>query len=163
MNKYLPEERLADVWDSLVAYGAPLVGRRPNKRMLLEEALARGVLLAKDNATVLSVFPVLLAKVADALDPPALQRASQSAGVESEMGMLLALTGQLAGNDHLTKLAGKFPKRQGQGRKFFLNSDESSPRLQLLAQERTPAVVRQWGFLMNASQADFAERLRKFA
>ena len=129
--------------------------------MLLEQALAGGILLAKENATVLSVLPVVLAKVSHALDPPALKRAAQMRGVESEMGMLLALAGDLTGDVRLADLASDYPKRTDH--EFFLKSDASSSRLQRRAEECTPEVVRSWGFLMNASRADFADRVKKSA
>jgi hypothetical protein len=155
------ETDLDAVGESLVAYGAPLGGWAPKKRLLLEEALAGGVLLAKQNATVLSVLPVVLAKTAEFLDPPALTRAAQKWGVASEMGMLLALTGEVTGNRTLAQMATGYPRCNTPT--FFLETDNATSGLRRLALERTPQVVRKWGFWMNASLDDFADRVRKFA
>ena len=147
------------VYGVLVAHGAPLAAWGPCENLGLEEALALGLGLAHEDATLLRTLPVVFARNAARLNWKLLQQRAQALGYEAELGLLLELTSRLTGHQHLAALAkGLEHARPTQPRHFF------KPRGmfdRMRTEQGTPEVARRWGFLMNMPEDGFRTLLLK--
>jgi len=79
---------------TLAAYGAPLAVK-PKRDMTLEEALARALVAARRDPTLVLSVPVVLLDNARTLDGRKLRRTAREHGVASELGMMLALAAKV--------------------------------------------------------------------
>jgi hypothetical protein len=148
--------------ECLVAYGAPLAAYQGRATRSLEEALVEGLGLSHENATVLRALPVVLARNYTTIDYVRLRALACQSGRQAELGMLLELTAEVANLGCLLREVEPLKKPQGPPCLYFW--EERTGRMaRKLAEERTPAVVRSWGFLMNMSTDSFRSLLSKFS
>ncbi len=145
----------------LAALGAPLGGPAPMNRLLpAEEVLADGLVLAHDNATVARVLPVAFWRQRDKLDYGRLRRAATLRDQRHALGFYLELTSRLGGDRRLVRRAiGLRDRRRTALRPFF--TGRRGPLARAAAQERSPALARRWGFVMNMELESFASAFRK--
>jgi hypothetical protein len=154
----LEEQRLRG---RLAALGAPLGGPAPKSRPLFsEEVLADGLVLAHHSPTVARVLPVAFWRQRDKLDYERLERAATLRDERQALGFYLELTGQLGGDRRLVRRAsGLRDRRRTALRPFFSGGRGSFARA--AAQEKSPALARRWGFLMNMELESFSTTFRK--
>ena len=143
---------------TLAAFGAPLLDE-PRREMPLEEAVVRALVAGRRDPTLLRVLPVVLLKNAGDLDLGGLRRAARARRVEAELGMFLDLAGTLGRRRALSTAARLLSPRVGAPRYYPKPLGGKYGRM--LADERTPAVVRRWGFRMNATEEDLRGFVRK--
>lgn len=144
---------LKDPRPTLAAFGAPLPVT-PRREMALEEAVARALVAARRDPTLVPVLTVVL--LDNALDGEKLLAAAKARKVEPELGMLLALTARVGQRPSLARLAGRLTKHTGKPRYY---PEPLGGRFgRALADRNTPPVVAVWGFRMNETEAD----LRRF-
>jgi len=145
----------------LAALGAPLAGPAPKRRQpRVEEVLADGLVLAHRSPTVARVLPVAFWRQRDALDYECLERAATGRNERQALGFYLELTGQLGGDQRLVRRARRLRDRRRVAlQPFFAGGRGAFARA--AAQEKSPPVARQWGFLMNMELESFAAIFRK--
>jgi hypothetical protein len=145
----------------LAALGAPLGGPAPkSRRFPPEEVLAEGLVLAHHSPTVARVLPVAFWRQRDRLDYARLERAATSRDERHTLGFYLELTGRLGGDRRLVRRAsGLRDYRRTALRPFF--SDGRGVFARAAAQERSLALARRWGLLMNMELESFATAFRK--
>jgi DNA-binding transcriptional ArsR family regulator len=144
---------------SLAAYGAPLLGEEPRAFYSLVEALLRGLRLARKDATVLRVLPVVLAKHAQELDWTDLKERARGMNLRAELGMLLDLTGTVAGLSELRTQADDLADGRRKRQRFFPEVASSYERK--LAEQRSPESATRWHFAMNMTEDSFRVMVRK--
>jgi hypothetical protein len=154
----LEEKRLRG---RLAALGAPLGGPTPrNRRLPPEEVLADGLVLAHRSPTVARVLPVAFWRQRDKLDYERLERVAALRDERQALGFYLELTGQLSGDQRLVRRArGLRDRRRTALRPFF--SAARGSFAQAAAHEKSPALARRWGFLMNMELESFRTAFRK--
>jgi hypothetical protein len=147
----------------LAALGAPLGGPAPTSRRLSpEEVLADGLVLAHHSPTVARVLPVVFWRQRDKLDYERLERAATVRDERHTLGFYLELTGRLGGDRRLVRRAkGLRDGRRTALRPFFSHGRGAFARA--AAEERSPALARRWGLLMNMELESFATAFRKHA
>ena len=145
----------------LAALGAPLGGpAQARGHPPPEEVLADGLVLAHHSPTVARVLPVAFWRQRDKLDYERLERAATLRDERQALGFYLELTGQLGGDRRLVRRASRLRDRRRTAlRPFFSGGRGSFARA--AAQERSPALARRWGFLMNMELESFATAFRK--
>ena len=145
----------------LAALGAPLAGPAPKRRQpRVEEVLADGLVLAHRSPTVARVLPVAFWRQRDALDYERMDRAATERNERQALGFYLELTGQLGGDQRLVRRARRLRDRRRVAlQPFFAGGRGAFARA--AAQEKSPPVARQWGFLMNMELESFAATFRK--
>lgn len=156
-------ESPARVRASLARYGAPLaVGAGGAERWLaLEAALAAGLTLAHEDATVAGNLPVVLWKNRN-LDMQELSVRALKASEAQTLGFFLELTDELAGAEVFTAAAAPlYDKRRTRARNFFSVDGRLGPYEEELAMANTPEVAKRWHFLMNMSLDSFRSYFRK--
>src|SRR5574337_869364 len=104
---------------SLAAYGAPLLGEEPKPAFPLSETLLRGLKAARDDATVLRVLPVVIAKHATELDWNDLTERARRMNLRGELGMLLDLTAKVADLPNLRAHAEKLSDARRKRPRYF--------------------------------------------
>lgn len=144
----------------LAALGAPLGGPAPPCRQPPEEVLADGLVLAHRSPTVARVLPVAFWRQRDKLDYERLERAATLRDERQALGFYLELTGQLGGDRRLARAAGGLRDRRRTALRPFFSGGRGS-LAQAVAQQRSPALARRWGFLMNMELESFATAFRK--
>jgi DNA-binding transcriptional ArsR family regulator len=129
--------------------GAPLpVPPAPVLPEEREQVLVEAVRLARRDATLARVLPVVLAAQFDKLDRNRLEAAAVRAHEKHALGFFLALTAELQGNSAMREWAAGFRDHRVKGpRPFFALPSARSARN--LAVRRTPQVAREWGYLMD--------------
>ena len=96
----------------------------------------------------------------DKLDYERLERAATQRDERQALGFYLELTGQLGGDRRLVRRARDLRDgRRTALRPFFSAGRRSFARA--AAQEKSPALARRWGFLMNMELESFATAFRK--
>ena len=145
----------------LAALGAPLGGPAPtSRRPPPEEVLADGLVLAHHSPTVARVLPVAFWRQRDNLDYERLEGAATLLDERHTLGFYLELTGRLGGDRRLVRRAsGLRDRRRTALRPFF--SDGRGAFARAAAEERSPALARRWGFLMNMELESFATAFGK--
>lgn len=148
-----------DVRESLVAYGAPLLGPSSVAHWSLEETLVLALEVARRDATVMRVFPVVLAKNHRHLNWQALFALARDHKVRAELGMLLELTGCLTGEHSLQERAQSlYDRRCRRWREF----PEAKSRFEAeLAKRNTFAVAARWHLRTNMTEESFRSLLYK--
>ena len=117
-------------------------------------------MLAHHSPTVARVLPVAFWRQRNTLDYERLQRAATLRDQRQALGFYLELTGQLGGDRRLVRRASRLRDRRRTAlRPFF--SGGRGPFARAAAQERSPALARRWGFLMNMELESFATTFRK--
>lgn len=148
-----------DVRRSLAAYGAPLAGEQPRTVLKLPETLVRALRLARRDATVLRVLPVVLAKHANDLDWTDLMERARRANVGSELGMLLDLTADVANLPDLRAHASELRDARRKRPRYFPSVEGTFEKQ--LAAKRTPEAASRWRFFMNMTEESFREMVSK--
>ncbi len=144
---------------SLAAYGAPLLGEQPKAVFSLAETILRGLKAARNDATILRVLPVVVAKNAKDLDWIDLTERARRMNLRAELGMLLDLTAKVANLPELRARAEALSDaRRKRPRYFPLVEGAFEKRL---AARRSPEAARRWHFLMNMTEESFRETVRK--
>ena len=144
----------------LAALGAPLAGPAPTKRTPPEEVLADGLVLAHHSPTVARVLPVAFWRQRETLDYERLKREATVRDQRQALGFYLELTGRLGGDRRLVhRASGLRDRRRTALRPFFSGGRGSLARA--VARQRSPALARRWGFLMNMDLDSFATAFRK--
>ncbi len=139
-----------DVKETLAAYGAPLLAYKPYRHMSLEKAMVKALRLAKHDASLLKVLPVVVAKNAQALNWVALKENAKRDKLKAELGMLVDLTADVARKPDLKEKVRDLEDRRRTVDSFFY---EPRSKYELeLAQTATPAAARKWHFLMNLGE-----------
>jgi hypothetical protein len=147
----------------LTALGTPLGGPAPRGRQLAaEDVLADGLVLAHHSPTVARVLPVAFWRQRDTLDYERLERAATERDERQALGFYLELTGKLGGDRRLRRLASRLRDHRRTGLRPFFFGGRGALAMQL-AREKTPALARRWGFLMNMELESFASAFRKHA
>jgi len=145
----------------LAALGAPLAGPAPSSRRLpSEEVLADVLVLAHHSPTVARVLPVAFWRQRDKLDYERLERAAALRDERQALGFYLELTGQLGGDRRLVRRARSLRDRRRTALRPFFSGGRGSFAL-AAAQEKSPALARRWGFLMNMELESFTTAFRK--
>jgi DNA-binding Lrp family transcriptional regulator len=147
------------VRETLVYYGAPLLAYEGRRRLPLELALVQGLRAAKQDATLLKVLPVVVAKNAQQLDWDALKENAKRAKLKAELGMLVELTADVAQKPELKEKVRDLRDRRRKVASFF--SERVSKYERELAKTVTPRAARKWHFLMNLSEDSFRSKLVK--
>jgi hypothetical protein len=144
---------------TLVAYGAPILVPA-KKEMPLEEAVAKSLVLLREDPTVICSLPVVLDRAAETLDREALRQRAKALGVASELGMVLELTAELTGAERFRQWAREFAPRAGAP--VYLTRDPVlSEYTRRFTDERTPDVVHRWGFRLNFPMPDLRQFFEK--
>ena len=145
----------------LTALGAPLGGpARRNRHRPAEEVLAEGLVLAHHSPTVARVLPVAFWRQRDRLDYERLERAATERDERHALGFYLELTGKLGRDRRLVRRASGLRDHRRTALRPFFSGGRGSFGMQL-AHEKTPALARRWGFLMNMELDSFASAFRK--
>ncbi len=146
------------VYESLVFYGAPLVGYAPRRHAPLETLVPAATRYARADATVLRVLPLVLARNAEALDWGALLREASAAGQTNEVSMLIELAADLADIPALREAASRLSPTDGSLDYFFPTAGRFD---RALVESRTEPFARRWGFLLNMPRESFRAVLEK--
>jgi hypothetical protein len=153
-----PERVLAN----LAALGAPIrTDADPDRDVDPEEAVARGLRLARRSPTLARAFPVLLARSRSRLNLERLRQRATELQEKQTLGFFLDLTGILASDRRLRAFARTLKDgRVKRVRDFFEGPRGKYSRH--LADERTPGVARDWHFRMNMDLDNFRAFYSKF-
>ena len=92
------------------------------------------------------------------LDWDGLRAQARARRQKAELGMLAALTSSLTEHVDLGFQVEELKDRRRQRNEFYHSAHPTSLELEA-AGERTPAAVREWGFLMNMDEATFRKTL----
>jgi hypothetical protein len=150
------------VVDALAQHGAPLWSSGRPTRLSLEAAIARGLEAARGHASLLYVLPVVLERNKANLSWSKL-RARVGTPHLPALGMLLDLAAEATGTESFRAWAAELwdaGVRQEPERPFFASAGAGARYLEL-ARQRTPEVVRRWGFLMATPIDDFRDAVRR--
>ncbi len=136
--------------------GAPFgAARLRGKRPPLEEVLVSALELAHRDATVARVLPLVLWLQRRQVDHEKLARAATHRNERHALGCFLELAGRLGGDVSLTRRARLLRDRRRKRPQLFFT--KAAGRMATAsAQRHTPAVARNWGFLMNLGLDSFA-------
>jgi hypothetical protein len=154
-----------EIVDALIALGAPLWGRGAARRPPVAATIARAIGEARNHPAILRVLPLVLQRHAGRLSWKAL-RAAVAPGDLAALGMVLDLSAAATGSDRLARWARALWNtgvRQEPEAPFFDSPSARSPRYLELAAQRTPEVVRRWGFLMATPLDDFRAAVERFS
>ena len=152
------EQRLRGL---LAAVGAPLGGpAKGRRRPPVEEVLADGLVLAHHSATVARVLPVAFWQQRDKLDYDSLAQAATLRDERQALGFFLELTGRLGCDRRLARSASALRDRRRTALRPFFSAGRGRYAM-AAAREKTPALARRWGFLMNMDLGSFATTFRK--
>lgn len=149
------------VRESLAAYGAPLLGDEPRRHYTLSDTVLRGLKLARTDATVLRVLPLVVFKHVRDFDWTDLRERARRMNLKAELGMLLDLTSDVASLPAVRAEARQLSDGRRKRKRFFHPVHGQFERE--LAQMRTPASAARWGFFLNMPEDAFRETLRKHA
>jgi transcriptional regulator with XRE-family HTH domain len=143
-------------------YGAPLYGSTTVDRRDVpgvEVALAEALKFSREDATLARAIPVALEKNRGQVALKLLRVEADRWRELRTLGFFLDLTAELAGDDAFKKEAARIhaevPLRTAQ---FFR---PTTKRERQLAELKTPAVARRWGFRMNMGLDSFASMFEK--
>jgi hypothetical protein len=148
-------KRLRALGAPLLIEAAPARGAPP-----VEVTLAEGARLARRDATVARALPVAIWKQRETIDWDRLRDEARRVGEKHALGLLIELTAELAGDARLAEEAAPLrDKRVKKLHDFFAGQKNAHERR--LAELRTPAAARRWGFRMNQDHDSFASTFRK--
>lgn len=142
------------------ALGAPLpVEPDPSAELDREQAVVDAVALARRDATLARVLPVMLWLQRDHLDREQLEIRARAARQKHVLGFLLHLTAELARDRSLRTWAQSLRDRRARGtRRFFTLPGVTGAR----EPRRTPAIARHWGFTLDLDLEAFRTQFDKF-
>lgn len=149
--------------DFLSAHGAPWGAVAPVPAGADEETLVLQCLdLARRDATVARVLPVVLWRLRATLDWDKLVEQAKARGQAHVLGLFLELAGRLGGDKALRSLSRCLrDRRRTRPRLFFLRPH--GPEALRAARRNTPAPARRFGFTMNLGLDSFESAFRKHA
>ncbi|WP_373046971.1 hypothetical protein [Vulgatibacter sp.] len=152
----------ADIRSSLAFFGAPLQGCEPREVLDLDATLIAALALSRMDPTVFRVLPLVLKRNLGQLDLERLRELACSRELLAEWGMLVDLAGEVLGVPALTAQAKKLSREveQRERGQYFRSRSYFEG---LLAERRTPDVVRRWGYLMNMPLHVFRGLVEKHA
>lgn len=149
----------AKIREALAAFGSPLLEVAPRSHWSLEETIVRAIKVARRNATILRVIPVVLAKHRRDLDFKSLLDLACEHQVKAELGMLLELVSDLIGDKSLAGLLGRLRDHRRSAWRYF---PEARSRFEAeLAARNAPEVARRWHFHSNMSVDSYRSLLSK--
>jgi hypothetical protein len=146
---------------SVAFFGAPLLRSAPKKTQPLERTLALSAKRSRLDPTLFRVLPVLVLKNWQSVDWVRLRDCSLKADSKAEVGMLLDLTGFLADVPELRTRSKSFRDERRSQLEYFFHP--RNPADEELAKAKTPALVRDWQFLMNMDLDTLRSSLRTHA
>lgn len=164
--------------DALAAYGAPLWSSGQPVHTGLAEAILLGLVAARGQPSLLLVLPIVVhlnrerltldelrAHVSPASGVLAACGSAVKAHVLPALGMLLELTAEVTGDDRLHDWADQL-WQEGAHRaptrlEPFFTTRPAGTRYLALAAERTPDLVRRWGFVLATPLDDFRAVLER--
>ncbi len=155
----LDDASAREVRESLAGWGAPLAGVEARRHFPLGESLLRGLEAARQDGTVLRVLPTVLAGHLDEVDWTELKEDARRRKQKAELGMLVELTGNLLGRADLRERVAALRDRRRRTLRYFPTARSGFEKE--LAQKRTPAAARSWGFWMNLSEDSFRSTLER--
>lgn len=153
------EAQRPEVVEALARHGAPLWSSGRPTSLAVEEAVARALDLSRAHPSLLRVLPVVLYRNHGHLSWPALR---QHATDLPALGMLLELTAEVTGLEVFRSWALELADTVQPGPPVPFFEGKDSGRYLELARERTPGLVRRWGFLMATPLDDFYATMRRF-
>lgn len=145
---------------TLVAYGAPLP-YAPRREVTLEEAIAHSLVAGRDDPTLVLALTVVLLDNETAFDGSRLRDCARRLGVESELGMMLALAAEVGARPSMAKFAAGLARPAPGSDPVYYPQPAGGRRGRALADRNTPAVVAQWGFRMNETEEDLRAFVEK--
>lgn len=153
-----------EVRAALQEAGAPIVleGDSATTSLSLEEALARGSLLAKQDPSLARAIPVVLFKNKFNLETNRLLVFARRLQVKQELGFFLELTSELSKEQMFKRAAKPFRDKRLHLISDFFVDQSSSPMQRFLAERNTPELARKWKFRMNMSLATFQSTFERF-
>lgn len=146
----------------LRALGAPLPDdERPVLENELEGVLVSGVELARRDATVARVLPIVFWRVRDTIDRERLEGLARARKQKHAVGLFLALAARLGKDARVARWSEQLrDHRVSALRPFFeIPSTRAADRT---AERRTPELARRWGFAMSLQLDDFQSQFDKF-
>ena len=150
----------------LAHLGAPLYGStavQASDVPPLERVLAEALPLARREAALARALPLAFYRTRKRLDFKLLRRLASERGQGRTLGFFLDLTAELSGDRALAREARPLvreARRRERVSQFFKLRSATERRL---AELKTPAVARRWGFRMNMSADSFASMFHKAA
>lgn len=157
-----PQDKTANVVRGrAVTLGAPLVvAAKPVDDEQREEALVDAVKLAHRDATLARALPIAIAAQWTQLDRVRLKAVATRSKEKHALGFFLALTSVLADDESLERSSAGFRDYRRRGlRPFFASPTTRTSHA--LFERRTPAIAREWGYLMDITLADFRATFAK--
>jgi len=145
------------------ALGAPLsVLPEPVGEDAREQVIVDAVRLARRDATLARVLPIVLWRQWNKLDRKQLKARALRAREKHALGFLVALTSELSGDRSLDRWAEGLRDHRATGMRAFFQLP-SARAARDLAGRRTPEVARRWGFLMDLDFDSFKSAFDKFS
>jgi hypothetical protein len=116
--------------------------------------------VAHREASVARVLPFVFARLASRLNLDVLRQRAKAVDLKHTVGFMLDVAGQLGGNRELSQESVRFrDRRLSRNRAFFVGETRRS---RALAEKRSPALARRWGWRMNMGLDSFASVFEKF-
>lgn len=156
-----------DVLETLTWLGAPLAGHRPARRLPTDEALVRSLEVARHDATLLVLLPLVFSRLTRAEVPPNWGRlrakvaSSRDDSYRRELGLVFELAGKLGRASELSDQARQL-HQDGDADHFDFLVEPRGPRGRELARRSSPPEARHWGFFLNMPEASFRRVFEKF-
>lgn len=154
-----PSPDTAGLRAQLASLGAPIGTNEKEAPPVddLEAVVVAGTELARHEPSTARAFPLLLFRQAEHLDFERLGVLARKRHVRHALGFLLALTGKLARDPHLTRAAHRLRDRRVRRQPFFY----APPRREPYPPTGFPLAYR-WGFRLNMDEATFASTFERF-
>jgi DNA-binding transcriptional ArsR family regulator len=154
--------------EGIIDMDIPIVGPSKNLRGLKakskEEFLARATALAKKNATLLRVLPVLTYRLGHELKATHLLYWARHMRVERELGFVLELTAILTKQKKFLQLAGSLKDGRWKRPIFFFRPSQPFQKFEArLTEINTPNLARRWFLKMNIEMDSFTSTFSKFS
>jgi DNA-binding transcriptional ArsR family regulator len=146
----------------LRALGAPLGAAPASDKRPPEHALAAGLTLAHEDATVARVFPLVLWLNRDRVNYEELAAQATRRNERQALGYFLELAGRLGKEPRLVATAKALRDRRRTRPQPFFSKTHGRRALEA-ARRNTPPVARRWGYLMNMGLDSFASAFAKHA
>lgn len=152
----------ADVRLNLFKFGAPLaVHGRSQLDLSLEETLASSLGLARRDATVARVLPVVFARNETGLNMARLEFLARKQNALPVLGFFLDLTASLSKNRKLRKDARRLKDRRRRRDVNFFVDRKFSRFEEELNRRNTPDLAHSWHFLLNMRMDSFKDFYEK--
>lgn len=146
----------------LRALGAPLPDDEvPVPEEDLEPVLVAGVELARRDATVARVLPIVFWRVRDSLDRDRLEAVARARHQKQAVGFVLALAARLGHDARVARWSARLRDRRVTALRPFFEVP-TTRAAERTAERRTPELARRWGFSMSLQLEDFQSQFDKF-